>query len=64
VGTLGRHLPAAWNLNAAMPGSGIAGMPFYALGRTTQAFFYNNVLTDNNNSLQSSFRASRARAQL
>ncbi len=54
VGTLGRHLPGVSELNAAMPGTGVTGLPFFAMGRTASTLFYDQNLTDNYNSLQAS----------
>jgi hypothetical protein len=52
VGTLGRHLPFLWEGNAAMPGTGVAGLPFNSLGRTSSTLMYDSGLTNNYNSLQ------------
>jgi hypothetical protein len=52
VGTLGRHLPFNEQLNAAAPGTGIAGMPFVGFGRIASTQFVDNALTNNYNSLQ------------
>src|SRR5581483_5566358 len=52
VGALDRHLPGINNLNAALPGTGIAGLPFAGLGRTNTVFGLENGLTSNYNSLQ------------
>jgi hypothetical protein len=52
VGTLGRHLPGITEMNAALPGAGLAGLPYAALGRTGSVREYNNFLTNNYNSLQ------------
>ncbi len=52
VGTLGRHLPGWSELNAGLPGTGIAGLPFASLGRTGSTLGYENGLTSNYNSLQ------------
>jgi len=52
VGTLGRHLLGIEELNAAAPGTGVAGLPYYSLGRTASTLYFNNGLTDNYNSLQ------------
>jgi hypothetical protein len=52
VGTLGRHLPSIQELNASLPGMGIAGLPFGGVGRTASTLFFDNGLTDNYNSLQ------------
>ena len=52
VGTLGRQLPYVQELNAAMPGTGLAGLPFGAFGRTASTLFYGNGLTNNYNALQ------------
>ncbi|MBZ5585709.1 MAG: TonB-dependent receptor [Acidobacteriia bacterium] len=54
VGTQGRHLPGIYELNAAMPGAGVAGLPFSNLGRTASTLFYDQNLTNNYNSLQAS----------
>lgn len=52
VGALDRHLPYIQELNAAMPGTGVAGLPFFAMGRTASTLLYGNGLTSNYNSLQ------------
>lgn len=52
VGTLGREMPYIQELNASMPGTGLAGLPFYAMGRTASTLFFNDALTDNYNALQ------------
>jgi hypothetical protein len=52
VGTLGRHLPSIQELNAALPGAGAAGLPFFAMGRTASTLGFDNSLTNNYNSLQ------------
>src|SRR5205823_6900679 len=52
VGDLGRHLLGISELNAAMPGTGIAGLPFAARGRTGSVLSYDSGLTSNYNSLQ------------
>ena len=52
VGALGRELPYIDELNAAMPGTGVAGLPYDAIGRTASTLFYGTGLTSNYNSLQ------------
>ena len=52
VGALGRHLPGIEELNAAAPGTGVAGLPFASLGRTASTLLYNQFLTSSYNSLQ------------
>jgi hypothetical protein len=52
VGTLGRHLDDFRELNFASAGTGIAGLPFGAFGRTASTLLHTNDLTDNYNSLQ------------
>jgi hypothetical protein len=52
VGALDRHLPFIQNLNAAFPGTGVAGLPFFSIGRTAPTYLYDNGLTSNYNSLQ------------
>jgi len=52
VGTVGRHLPYMEELNAALPGTGVAGLPYAGLGRTGTTLLSDNALTDNYNSLQ------------
>lgn len=52
IGALGRHLPGIEELNAAAPGTGVAGLPFASLGRTASTLLYNQFLTSNYNSLQ------------
>jgi hypothetical protein len=52
VGALDRHLSGAEELNAAMPGTGAAGLPFFGMGRTASTIGFNNGLTSNYNALQ------------
>lgn len=52
VGTLGRELPFIEQLNGALPGTGLAGLPYASLGRTGSTLSFDNALTDNYNSLQ------------
>jgi hypothetical protein len=52
VGTLGRQLPYNYELNAAAPGTGVAGLPFASLGRTASTLQYAGGLTNNYNALQ------------
>jgi hypothetical protein len=52
AGALGRHLSYIQELNAAMPGTGVAGLPFASLDRTASTLGYQNGLTSNYNSLQ------------
>jgi hypothetical protein len=52
VGALGRHLMAAEELNAAVPGAGTAGLPYFGLGRTASTIGFDNGLTSNYNALQ------------
>jgi hypothetical protein len=52
VGTLGRHLSAFQELNAAAAGAGVAGLPFAALGRTSSTLLAMNSLNNNYNALQ------------
>ncbi len=53
VGSLGRYLPYNRSLNAAAPGTGTAGLPFYALfGRTAQVTLRANGVNSNYNSFQ------------
>ncbi|MCU1262974.1 MAG: Cna domain protein, partial [Bryobacterales bacterium] len=53
VGNLGRQLPYTRNLNAAQPGTGIAGLPFFnQFGRTSPVFQEDTGLTSNYNALQ------------
>src|SRR6185437_3998082 len=41
VGALGRHLPYNEELNAALPGAGVAGLPFNAaFGRTASTMYF------------------------
>jgi hypothetical protein len=54
VGALDRHLTGIEELNAAAPGTGIAGLPFGSLGRTASTLLYNDGLTSNYNALQAS----------
>lgn len=52
MGSLGRHLPFIQELNTALPGSPIAALPFFSMGRTASTLEYSTGLTDNYNSLQ------------
>ena len=52
VGALGRELPYIDQWNAALPGTGIAGLPYESLGRTASTLFYGTGLTSNYNALQ------------
>jgi hypothetical protein len=52
VGALGRQLPYIEELNAALPGTGVAGLPYEDSGRTASTLFYGSGLTSNYNSLQ------------
>jgi len=52
VGALDRHLPYSQELNAALPGAGVAGLPFFSMGRTASTLYYDNGLTSNYNSMQ------------
>lgn len=52
VGSLDRHLPYIQELNAGLPGTGVAGLPLASVGRTASTPYYNSGLTSNYNSLQ------------
>jgi hypothetical protein len=52
VGAYDRHLPYVQELNAGLPGTGVAGLPFASMGRTETTPFFGNGLTSNYNSLQ------------
>jgi len=52
VGALDRHLPGVRELNAALPGTGTAGLPFFGLGRTASTLGFESGLTSNYHSLQ------------
>lgn len=52
VGSVGRHLPYIQELNASLPGTGLAGLPFDAFGRTASTLLFSNGINDNYNSLQ------------
>ncbi len=53
VGNTGRQLPYLRELNAAQPGTGVAGLPFYSqFGRTGSVLQSTSGLTSNYNSLQ------------
>jgi hypothetical protein len=52
VGALGRNLPYSQELNAALPGTGVAGLPYASIGRTASTLFYDTGMTSNYNSLQ------------
>ena len=53
VGSLGRQLPFNRSLNAAVPGAGSAGLPFFVqFGRTAAVSLRANGISSNYNSLQ------------
>jgi hypothetical protein len=52
VGALDRHLPFVEQLNAGLPGSTPADLPFAPLGRTASTLLFANGLTSNYNALQ------------
>jgi Carboxypeptidase regulatory-like domain len=52
VGNVGRHLPAAVELNAAAPGTGTAGLPFIQYGRTASTQLRIDLIPSNYNALQ------------
>ena len=52
VGNVDRHLGYFEELNTAMPGTGVAGLPLIGLGRTASTLLVNNGLNSNYNSLQ------------
>lgn len=52
VGVMGRQLPLITNINAALPGTGAAGQPLAAFGRTADTYAYDSGLTNNYNALQ------------
>src|SRR5262249_33210950 len=52
AGSVGRQLPFSQNLAAAMPGTGMAGLPFAALNRTAAVFERDNGINSNYNSGQ------------
>ena len=53
VGSLGRQLPFNQSLNAAVPGAGSAGLPFFVqFGRTAAVSLRANGISSNYNSLQ------------
>jgi len=53
VGNVDRHLPYTQNTNAALPGTGAAGLPFFnSFGRTADTFLRGTGFTSNYNSLQ------------
>jgi hypothetical protein len=58
VGALDRNLMAAEELNAARPGAGTAGLPFFGFGRTASTIGFQNGLTSNYNSLQAALNKS------
>ena len=53
VGNFGRHLPLTQNVNTAMPGTGIPGLPI--AGRTAGLYDLSTGLTSNYNALQVTF---------
>lgn len=55
VGSVSRHLPYIQELNAAFPGTGVAGMPFSDFGRTASTLAYDSGVNSNYNSLQVNF---------
>ena len=53
VGSLGRKIPYQQELNAALPGAGSAGRPFFVqFGRTANVALRDNGLNNNYNSMQ------------
>jgi hypothetical protein len=52
VGALDRHLLGIQELNAALPGAGVAGLPLLATGRTASTLGFDNGLNSNYNALQ------------
>lgn len=52
VGNNGRQLPYQLAANAAQPGTGLAGLPFFAAGRTAPVTEFGSGLTSNYNSGQ------------
>ena len=53
VGSVSRQLPFNEELNAALPGTGVAGMPFFsAFGRTASTTLFSTGVNSNYNSLQ------------
>ena len=64
VGALGRELPYIDELNAAMPGAGVTGLPYDSVGRTASTLFYGTGLTSNYNSLQVTLNKRYAREGL
>ena len=52
VGALGRNLPYISQLNAGLPGTGVAGLPLLGTGRTASTLFYDNGVSSNYNALQ------------
>jgi hypothetical protein len=52
VGNVGRHIPAAIELNAAAPGTGTAGLRFASFGRTASTQLRGDVVPSNYNALQ------------
>lgn len=53
VGNVGRNLPFNEELNAALPGTGLLGLPYFtAFGRTASTAYFSNGVTSNYNSLQ------------
>jgi hypothetical protein len=52
VGNTGRHLPFSRALNAAMPGTGLAGLPLTAFNRGAQTDYRSTGLNSNYNSAQ------------
>jgi len=52
VGALGRRLPYIQELNAAVPGTGTAGLPLIGFGRTAGTSYYTQGVTSNYHSLQ------------
>lgn len=52
VGNMGRQLPFSRALNVALPGTGMAGMPFASFNRGAQTDYRSTGLNSNFNSLQ------------
>ncbi|MFB3825636.1 MAG: carboxypeptidase regulatory-like domain-containing protein [Bryobacteraceae bacterium] len=54
VASLGRQLPYTQELNAGLPGMGIAGLPLAGFGRTASTLLYDNGVNNNYHSFQAS----------
>ncbi|HWE51857.1 MAG TPA: carboxypeptidase regulatory-like domain-containing protein, partial [Bryobacteraceae bacterium] len=52
VGNVGRDMPYTLNTNAALPGTGVTGLPYFLSGRTAPTYLRGTGFSSNYNSLQ------------